>query len=164
MDHTQVILSGFPGGWDGKESTCYVGDLGSTSGLGRSPGEGNGYPLQNSCLENSMDRGTRQALVHGVAKSWTQLSNFHFHLFMLPTSWHPGSASRQHLGSPQVFSGSHSFTSPKHPPTPHLLPPPTPRWQRRDGRDRAQLGRKKRRSLGHQNSCYKGRKVTDFQV
>ena len=65
---------------DGKESVCYVGDLGSTSGLGRSPGEGNGYPLQYSYLENSMDRGTRQALVHGVAKRWTQLSNFHFHL------------------------------------------------------------------------------------
>ena len=65
---------------DGKESVCYVGDLGSTSGLGRSPGEGNGYPLQYSYLENSMDRGTRQALVHGVAKRWTQLSNFHFYL------------------------------------------------------------------------------------
>ena len=65
---------------DGKESVCYVGDLGSTSGLGRSPGEGNGYPLQYSYLENSMDRGARQALVHGVAKRWTQLSNFHFHL------------------------------------------------------------------------------------
>ena len=44
-------------------------------GSGRSPGEGNGYPLQHSCLENSMDRGARQATVHGVTKSWTRLSN-----------------------------------------------------------------------------------------
>ena len=64
-----------PGGSDGKESTCNAGDLGSIPGLGRSPEEGNGYPLQYSCLENSMDRGTWQATVHGVAKSWTQLSN-----------------------------------------------------------------------------------------
>ena len=96
-----------------------------------------------------MDRGTWQALVHGVAESRTQLSNFHFHLeqavlyffssltsdgilicgsqltmtFMLPTSWHPGSASRQHLDSPWVFSGSHSSNSPKHPPSPHLSAP-----------------------------------------
>ena len=64
-----------PGGSDGKESTCNAGDLGSIPGLGRSPEEGNGYPLQYSCLENSMDRGTWQATVHGVTKSWTQLSN-----------------------------------------------------------------------------------------
>ena len=48
---------GFPGGSDGKVSVCSVGDLGLIPGLGRSPGEGNGYPLQYSCLENSMDRG-----------------------------------------------------------------------------------------------------------
>ena len=48
---------GFPGGSDGKESTCKVGDLGSIPGLGRSLGEGNGYPLQHSGLENSMDKG-----------------------------------------------------------------------------------------------------------
>ena len=51
-----------------KESACNAGDLGSILGLGRSPGEGNGNPLQYSCLENSMDRGARQAIVHGVAK------------------------------------------------------------------------------------------------
>ena len=56
----------------GKESTCKEGDLGLTPGLGRSPGEGNSYPLQYSVLENSMDY-----IVHGVAKSWTRLSNFH---------------------------------------------------------------------------------------
>ena len=55
----------------GKESTCNVGDLGSIPGLGRSPGEGNGYPLQYSGLENSMDRGAWQATVHGVAKCRT---------------------------------------------------------------------------------------------
>ena len=60
---------GFPGGSDGKESACNAGDLGSIHGLGRSPGEGNGYPLQYSCLENSMDRWSWKAIVHGVTKS-----------------------------------------------------------------------------------------------
>ena len=64
---------GFPCGLAGKESACNEGDLGSTPGLGRSPGEGKGYPLQFSGLENSMDY-----IVHGVSKSRTQLSNFHF--------------------------------------------------------------------------------------
>ena len=58
----------------GKESACNVGDLGSIPGFRRSPGEGKGYPLQYSCLENSMDY-----IVHWVAKSWTRLNNFHFH-------------------------------------------------------------------------------------
>ena len=52
-----TLISGFSGGSDSKESACNTGDLGSISGLGRSPGEGNDYPLQYSCLENSMDRG-----------------------------------------------------------------------------------------------------------
>ena len=56
-----------------KASACNVGGLGSIPGLGRSPGEGKGYPLQYSGLENSMDY-----IVHGVAKSQTQQSNFHF--------------------------------------------------------------------------------------
>ena len=63
---------GFPGGSDGKESTCNVGNLGSIPGLGRSPGEGNSYPLQYSFLKNSMDRGLWRATVHGIAKSQTQ--------------------------------------------------------------------------------------------
>ena len=54
-----------------KVSAYNVGDLGSTPGLGRSPGEGNGNPLQYSCLENHMDRGACWATVHGVTKSWT---------------------------------------------------------------------------------------------
>jgi len=63
----------FPGSSDSKESACNTGDMGLILGLERSPGEGNGYPLQYSCLENSMDRGAWQATVHGIAKSWTQL-------------------------------------------------------------------------------------------
>ena len=54
-----------------KEYACNTGDLGSVLGLGRSPGEGNGNPLQYSCLKNSMDRGAWQATVHGITKSQT---------------------------------------------------------------------------------------------
>ena len=61
---------GFPGSSEGKESACNAGDLGLIPGSGRSPGGGNGNPLQYSCLENSMDRGAWQATVHGVVKSW----------------------------------------------------------------------------------------------
>ena len=68
-------LLGFPGGSESKESACNAGDLGSMPGSGRSPGEGNGYPFQYSCLENPMDRGTWQATVHGVTKSQTRLGN-----------------------------------------------------------------------------------------
>ena len=60
-----------PGGSDCKESACYAGDVGSVLGLGRSPGKGNGYPLQYSCLENSVDRGAWQATARGVAKRRT---------------------------------------------------------------------------------------------
>ena len=67
--------TGFPGGSDGKESACNSGDPGLILGLGRSPGEGNGYPLQYSCLKNSMDRGVWWATVQGVTKSWTQQSD-----------------------------------------------------------------------------------------
>ena len=58
----------FTGDLDGKEFTCNAGNLGSIPGLGISPGEGNGYPLQYSCLEDSMDRGVWRAMVHGAAK------------------------------------------------------------------------------------------------
>ena len=61
------------GGSAGKESICNTGDLGLIPGLGRSPGQGNGYPLQYSGLENSTDY-----IIHGVAKNGTRLSNFHF--------------------------------------------------------------------------------------
>ena len=73
-----LVFLGFPGGSAGKETSCNAGDLGSRSGLGRSPGEGIGYPLQYSGLENSMD-----CIVHGVAKSLTWLRNFHFPLSQL---------------------------------------------------------------------------------
>ena len=69
-------LSGFPGGSEGKASACNVGDPGSIPGLGRSPGEGNGNPLQYSCLKNFMDREACRATVHGVTRSQTRLSNF----------------------------------------------------------------------------------------
>ena len=68
----------FPGGSDGKASAYNAGDPGSMPGLGRSPGEGNGNPLQYSCLENRMDGEAWLATVHGVTKSQTRLSNFTF--------------------------------------------------------------------------------------
>ena len=74
-DFSVHVLSNFPCGSAGKESACSVGDLGSISGLGRSPGVRKGYPLQYCGLENSMD-----CIVHGVANSWTRLSDLHFHL------------------------------------------------------------------------------------
>ena len=70
-----VVIVGFPGGLDGKESTCSVGDRGLIPGLGRSPGERNGNQLQYSCLENPRDKGIWLATAHGVTKSWTRLSN-----------------------------------------------------------------------------------------
>ena len=76
-----VLTAGFHGGLDGKESVCNVGDPGSIPGLGRCPGEGNGNPLQYSCLEKSMDRRTLWATVHGVAKSQTRLSDKHTYTY-----------------------------------------------------------------------------------
>ena len=64
-----------PGGSNGKESTGNAGGLGLIPGSGRSPGEGNGNPLQYSCLESPTDRRDQQAIVHGVQKSRTQLSS-----------------------------------------------------------------------------------------
>ena len=70
-----MLVSGvwldFPGGSDGKASDYKAGDLGSIPGSGRSPGEGNGNPLQSSCLENPVDGGAWYTTVHGVAKSQT---------------------------------------------------------------------------------------------
>ena len=72
-----VCGMGFPGGSDGEESICHRRDSGSIPRLGRSPGEGKGYPLHYSGLENSMD-----SIVHGVTKSGTQLSNFHICIYI----------------------------------------------------------------------------------
>ena len=68
-----------PRGSDGKESACKAGDRDSVSGLGRSPGGGHGNPFQHSGLENPMYRGTWWATVHGAAKSWAWVSEWHFH-------------------------------------------------------------------------------------
>ena len=70
------IYMGFPDGSDGKESACNAGDRGLIPRLGRSPGKGNGNPFGFSCLENPMDRGAWLAIVHWVANSWTQLSDY----------------------------------------------------------------------------------------
>ena len=89
LDWCHLLLQSFPGGSDSKESTCIMEDLGLIPGLGRSLGEGNGYPLQYSGLENSMD------CIESV-KSWTQLSNFHF-------------ASPGDLTNPEIKSTSTAF-------------------------------------------------------
>ena len=73
LNWTELNWTEVPGGSDGKESSCVAGDLGSILGLGRTPGEGSGYQLQYSDLESSMD-----CIVHGVTKSRTRLSDFHF--------------------------------------------------------------------------------------
>ena len=70
------------GGSDGKESACNEGDPGSIPGEGKSPGEGNGNPLQYFGLENPMDGEAWWATVYGVTKSWTQLSDFTFTFFL----------------------------------------------------------------------------------
>ena len=77
-ENSLEIFKSFPGDSEGKESDCRVGDLGLIPELERTPGEGNGYPYQSSCLENSMDRGDWWAAVLGVTKSWTWLSGWHF--------------------------------------------------------------------------------------
>ena len=69
-----MYMYSFPGSSAGKESTCNVGDLGLIPELGKFPGEGKGYPLQYSGLENSMD-----CIVRGAEKSQTRLCNYHFH-------------------------------------------------------------------------------------
>ena len=71
--HYLMMAMGFPGGSDSKESTCNAGDPDLIPGSERSPGEGNGNPLQYSCLNNPTDRGAWWATVHKVTKRWTQL-------------------------------------------------------------------------------------------
>ena len=78
--------SAFPGGLDGKASASKAGDLGSIPGLERSLGEGNGTPLQYSCLENPMDRGAWQATDHAVTESRTRLRDFTITFFQ-PCLW-----------------------------------------------------------------------------
>ena len=73
-----ILYRDFPHGSTGRESACNVGNLGSVPGLGRSLGEGKGYPVQYSGLENSIN-----CIVHGIAKSWTRLSDFHTHTYYI---------------------------------------------------------------------------------
>ena len=79
----------------GQESTCNVGDLGLIPGLGRSPGEGKGCPLQHSGLENSMD-----SAVHGVAKSRTRLGNLHFHCSLVTAESKRAEDGARVMGTP----------------------------------------------------------------
>ena len=81
-----LVPSELPGGSDSKVSAYNAGDLGSTPGSGRSPREGNGNPLQYSCLENPMDGGAWLATVHGAAKSRTRLNDFTIYLSKNMTS------------------------------------------------------------------------------
>ena len=74
--YKKIIRNIYPGGSEGKSSACNVGDSGSIPGSGRSPGGGNGHPLQHSFLENPMDGGAWWTTVHRVTKSQTQLSDF----------------------------------------------------------------------------------------
>ena len=93
---------GFPVGSGGKESTCNVGDLGSIPGLGRSLGEGNGYPLQYSGLENSMDY-----IVHGGRKEWDMTER----LLLLYISKMKGCQSRPGLGPGYSVAAASSWSS-----------------------------------------------------
>ena len=119
--HKPVIILGFPGGSDGEESTRSAGDPVSIPGLGRSPGEGNGNPLQYSCLENPMDRGVWQATVHGVTESdtteWLSLSLQIFYCKHRPVFrllWRRGLRWRGwflSLGKQQLWKNSHEKQS-----------------------------------------------------
>ena len=111
-------------GSEGKASAGNVGDLGSNLGSGRSPGEGNGNPVQYSCLKNPMDRGVWWATVHGVAKSQTRLSDFtftffqHFHQLTL----HPAFMFQKGLSVEvePLWKKAESSQFPRYPP-PHSL-------------------------------------------
>ena len=112
---------GFPGGSDSKASAHNAGDLGSIPGSGWSPGEGNGNPLQYSCLENSMDGGAWWATVHRVTKSRTRLSDFSLtHSLLCPWSftwilWIPYLSPSVHFWTPSsIFPPNHSFTHAVH--------------------------------------------------
>ena len=103
---TSPSLSFLSSGSELKASACNAGDLGSIPGSGRSPGEGNGNPLQYSCLENPMDEGAWWATVHGVEKSRTQLSYFTFSFTFAmkrgEKSWHISSMWKPHIFSSNI--------------------------------------------------------------
>ena len=91
----------FPGDSDSKASAYNAGNLGSIPGLGRSLGEGNGNPVQYSCLENSLDGGAQQASVHGVAKSQTRLNDFTFTMISININ---NRKTTSGIGIQQMFS------------------------------------------------------------
>ena len=110
----------FPGSSDGKEPAYHVGDPGSILGSGRSPGEGNGNPLQYSCLENSMDRGAWWATVHGIADSDTTVANtFTLHTYILFTDLQT-QYNIIYLPDNQCHLPIHPFTHPSIHPSVHL--------------------------------------------
>ena len=99
---------GFPHAWHGKECACNAGDSGSISGSGRSPGEGNGNPLQHSYLENPMDGGAWQATVLEVAKRWTQLSGINTHGLLLSHKKEWNNAICSKVGGPRDYHNKQS--------------------------------------------------------
>ena len=106
--HISTFSQGFLGGSDSKESTCSVGDLDSIPGVGRSPGEGNGYPLQYSCLENSIDRGAWWATVHSqrIGHGW---GNFHVTHLYLTQGLNPGPPHCRQILCHPSHQGSPTF-------------------------------------------------------
>ena len=113
LSHKDILYMGssptpasFPGGSEGKESACNVGDLNLVPGSGRSPGEENGNLLQYSCLENPMDGGGAwRAAIHRVAKSWTRLNNFtftHSSIIAWRIPWTEGPSRLQSMGTQRV--------------------------------------------------------------
>ena len=98
-----TMVVGFPNSSVGKEPTCNAGDPGSIPGSGKSTGEGKGYPFPYFDLENSMDY---IYIVHAVAKSWTQLSDFHFHIFLVFPDSSVGKESACNAGDPGLIPGS----------------------------------------------------------
>ena len=106
-----IYIYFYPCGSAGKASAHNVGDPGSLPGSGRSPGEGNGNPLQYSCLENSMEGVAWQATVHGVPKSQTQLNDFTFyhviqiHLTLLGSMHETGCSGLVHWDDPEGWGG-----------------------------------------------------------
>ena len=117
---------GFPGGSDGKESAYYVWDPGSIPGSGRSPGEGTGYALQCSCLENPRDGGAWWAAVYGVEQSWTRLkrlSSSSSGILACRITWTVEPGGLESVGSKRV---RHNWATNRHNPIrgvpPHDLP------------------------------------------